>query len=327
MFGGTINNFVLWNIYGFATWLFPAFILYSRSSKELYAFIKVVKRISIFGLVVGIVFLCMQYFTPISIRRFSSAMLFGSCLLLIIFVVYGLRSKRNLIILGVIIFFLLAFSSNKREDLLFALIMFSGLLIFTHRKHKKWKVFLYVFSALVLFFVVLQPEDVIEFSERILPQKIKINDKSISELLFEDSRGTLPLDFYEDIKSDLLTGRGLVGMYATPTFSPYYDQNFGGRDIIEIGYLQIILKGGVLLLITYLIIIIKAVSYGLWRTKNTLTKIFAFAIIVHMLVMFWARVPAADPYFMLLWLLAGFCLSKSIRNLTNDQIKTALKHV
>ena len=127
------------------------------------------------------------------------------------------------------------------------------------------------------------------------------------------------------MQEDLLFGKGLSGRYLTPEFAPSYDTLHDGRYVIEVGFLQILLKGGVLSLVSYLLVISIAVFQGIFRSGNMLTRIFSFLILGQLVIMFWARMPAVDPNFLLLWLLVGFNLSTEVRKLSNEDIITILE--
>lgn len=64
--------------------------------------------------------------------------------------------------------------------------------------------------------------------------------------------------------NDWLLGRGMSGTYKSPSAAA---DDVANRSLIETGYLHLILKGGILLLIPYLIILINSVYKGFFRQR------------------------------------------------------------
>jgi len=137
--------------------------------------------------------------------------------------------------------------------------------------------------------------------------------------MFVDTRKGLYADFLDDLKNEWLIGKGGAGKYSTPNFAPRYEE-FGGRNIIEIGFLQIILRGGFLYLILFLSIAVYAIYLGLKVSNNSFTKILSLLILGHLLLMLSARIPAIDGNWFLLWIMIGACLSNKIRILDDNRI-------
>ncbi|MGN6296807.1 MAG: hypothetical protein ACTHM7_08505, partial [Ginsengibacter sp.] len=77
----------------------------------------------------------------------------------------------------------------------------------------------------------------------------------------EDTRTGVELYFYNDMHAkDWMIGRGINGEY----YCPNIDLDTDYRSLIETGYLQIILKGGLVRLILLLLILVPAVILGLF---------------------------------------------------------------
>jgi hypothetical protein len=146
----------------------------------------------------------------------------------------------------------------------------------------------------------------------------------LSERLDSDSRTPVADAFYSDFRGktlDWLFGRGLSGVYYSPNFylgSPY-------RDTIETGYLQLILNGGVILLILYLLITLRAFYCGFFKSRNTLSKTMAIYILV--LVVFLVSGNSFEFTFkgVILWFCIMYCYSNKWRLKTDQDIKMLLK--
>ncbi len=139
----------------------------------------------------------------------------------------------------------------------------------------------------------------------------------------EDTRTPVELYFYSDFKTnDWIIGRGINGEYYCPNIDE--DQLTDYRSYIETGYLEFILKGGMIFLGLYLLILIPALFLGLFYSKNILSKAAAIWIIVSLIALYPSTVNTFTLNFLLVWISAGICYSSELRNLSDNQIKTFL---
>ncbi|MDE3185558.1 MAG: hypothetical protein KGM16_19275 [Bacteroidota bacterium] len=142
----------------------------------------------------------------------------------------------------------------------------------------------------------------------------------------EDTRTPVELYFYSDFKTnDWLIGRGINGEYYCPNIDE--DQLTDYRSYIETGYLEFILKGGMIFLGLYLLMLIPALFLGLFYSKNILSKAAAIWIIVSLLALYPSTVNTFTLNFLLVWISAGICYSSELRNLSDNQIKTFLASI
>ena len=142
----------------------------------------------------------------------------------------------------------------------------------------------------------------------------------------EDTRTPVELYFYSDFKTnDWLMGRGINGEYYCPNIDE--DQLTDYRSYIETGYLEFILKGGMIFLGLYLLILIPALFLGLFYSKNILSKAAAIWITVSLLALYPSTVNTFTLNFLLVWISAGICYSSELRNLSDNQIKTFLASI
>jgi hypothetical protein len=138
----------------------------------------------------------------------------------------------------------------------------------------------------------------------------------------EDTRTGVEVYFYNDMGTkDWIMGRGMNGTY----YCPGIDDEKDYRTVIETGYLQIILKGGLIRLILYLLIMVPAVFLGLFSSKNILSKAAAFWIIIDLIALYPATVESFDFQYIIVWVSVGICYSKKIRNYSDAYINDFLK--
>ncbi len=136
----------------------------------------------------------------------------------------------------------------------------------------------------------------------------------------EDTRTGVELFFYADMSTkDWLIGRGMNGEYYCPGIEEDAITNF--RNVIETGYLQIILKGGIISLGLLLLITIPAVIKGFFYSKNSLSKAAAIWIFLALLSLYPATVNTFTLRYLLVWISVGICYSKNIRNIPDKRLK------
>ena len=135
-----------------------------------------------------------------------------------------------------------------------------------------------------------------------------------------DTRTGVELYFYDDMEEeDWIIGKGMDGKYYSPGIG---ESDY--RTLMETGYLQIILKGGLVRLILFLLIAIPAIILGLFDSKNLLSKAAAVWIFVALISLYPATVESFSLQYLLVWISIGLCYSKNIRKMTDEFIKNEL---
>lgn len=122
-------------------------------------------------------------------------------------------------------------------------------------------------------------------------------------------------DFLNDLDTvDLIIGRGAAGTYLS--------KESGGinRVLIECGYCQVVLKGGVVMLAPILLLAVPAMLKGFFRSKNWVVKGFALIVAGWLGEMIPYGLPAAFPRYALFWIAIGVCLNQTLREMTDDEI-------
>jgi hypothetical protein len=123
---------------------------------------------------------------------------------------------------------------------------------------------------------------------------------------------------------DWIIGKGMNGKYYCPIVLDVNDPS-GSRTVIETGYLQIILKGGILSLSLLLLILIPAVYFGFFKSKNILSKAAAMFILLWIIYLKPVVGVAFSMHYILVWISVGICYSKKINNLSDGEIKGYLR--
>jgi len=124
---------------------------------------------------------------------------------------------------------------------------------------------------------------------------------------------TQDMSFFEKI-----WGRGLDGMYVWGSRGwpprPYI------RNNVEIGYKQLILKGGYMMQMAFLAISLFAVYLAIFRSQNRITRYLAYIIIARLIIMTTAMIPRVGFEYFMYWIVVGGCLSSELRSFSDEEI-------
>ncbi len=143
----------------------------------------------------------------------------------------------------------------------------------------------------------------------------------------EDTRSGVEDWMFADMSSaDWVIGKGIKGKYYCPIVENVNDaEGAGFRDNIETGYLQIILKGGILSLALLLLTFIPAVYKGLFKSKNVLSKAAAMWVLLWIVYLYPSGGIVFTMNYVAVWIAVGICYSQKIRNLPDSTIKNYLQ--
>ncbi len=276
--------------------------------------------------VAGIIFLCLDvlFIKYLLDRSFETQNVIESFASLSIpsgFIVltYKYHSfKKNIILIGVMVISLLFSIYKARRGLS---IITSAILIsayFMYLIETKRKIAVLYFSVLFLIFGALKFSDIY----RLRQNKLLGFMVDRGEM---DTRTGVELYFYNDMNpTDWVIGKGFDGKYFCPNVDR--DQVTNYRSYIETGYLNIILKGGLISLILYLGILFPAAILGLFFSKNMLSKAAGIWILISIINLYPASITNFDPNYLLIWISVGIGYSTQVRNLTDRYLADFFKN-
>ena len=136
----------------------------------------------------------------------------------------------------------------------------------------------------------------------------------------DDTRTGVEEFFHADMSTmDWIIGKGMRGEYYCPGIDALDTRGY--RSVIETGYLEIILKGGIVSLVLLLLILVPAVILGLFYSKNILSKASAIWILLWIFYLYPTVANSFILHYLLIWMSVGICYNKKIRNLSNEFIK------
>ncbi len=233
---------------------------------------------------------------------------------------YPYHSKfKNLVALGVILLTLGFALIRARRGLLFfsSSICIAAYLIYFFHSRKRY--FLLYFTLLLISVGSLYASNLYHIREnRILGFITQKGD--------EDTRTGIELYFYDDMKTkDWIIGKGMLGQYFCPDIEENQLTNF--RNVIETGYLQLILKGGLISLVLLLLIATPGFIMGILFSKNILAKACGAWILIFIGCLYPRDVVKFDLNYLLFWISIGVCYDKNLRNIPEKKMIEYLKKV
>lgn len=129
-------------------------------------------------------------------------------------------------------------------------------------------------------------------------------------------------EFVEEMIRDLdgnplywLFGKGINGAYRTSENGGFY------RNTIEWGYMFLILKGGILYLITYCFVLLKSFKKGFFNSNNLVCQAFAFMCLFRVISLIPFGLPNVSVEFFLVWIGVKIIHTPQLRAMSNDEIK------
>jgi len=156
--------------------------------------------------------------------------------------------------------------------------------------------------------------------------------RKMTERIYEDTRTELYEMFFFDLKDDILLGKGMNGTYYYP-FGEDSEADgivFGAieyRNIIENGYLQLFLTGGILHIILFSMILLPSAFKGIFDSSNQFSKACGILILLQLIDMFLYGLPKLSLHYILVWICVGVCYKSSIRRMTDNEIRRELTNI
>lgn len=125
-----------------------------------------------------------------------------------------------------------------------------------------------------------------------------------------DTRSFLFLEFFSDFdNSDFILGRGYLGTY----YSDYFENWTGAagdhsnRFSIEIGFLQIFLKGGIVLIFSILILFIVSIYRGFVQSSPASIKFkFSIWLLIEFCILTLENIPSFSVHYLFIWVIIGY---------------------
>ena len=251
---------------------------------------------------------------PFAFYRFG--MLYASGFLLLTW--YQQKYYARMIgLIGFLTYGFIAFLSLARHGLL--TFLYTILIFLVIRQFQVKDMFrkikgVYIYAFAVLLIVGMQIVT-INYSEYVQNKTALLEKK-----LVQDSRSPVIKEFIDYVTNNpklMLVGSGALGTYKTQLFLYV---GITQRDNIENGYLQLVHKGGIIMLVLFLALSVPAAYMGIFFSLNWFTRITGFIVLGRLIDMFTYGLPWTDPSYMIFWLSVGACLNPCLRRMNNKDI-------
>lgn len=133
---------------------------------------------------------------------------------------------------------------------------------------------------------------------------------------YADTRTFLYYEVFQDLKANdaLLLGKGLNAGYDSPSFRTYR------REVVEVGFLQILMKTGVLGFILYATIIVTAIFKSIGKSNSLFLKSLGLLLTGYLIMLFLENQIAYNVFNIIIWIVVGMCHSPVLRSLNDKEI-------
>ncbi len=134
---------------------------------------------------------------------------------------------------------------------------------------------------------------------------------------YADTRTFMYYEVFQDLKGNdaFLFGKGLGAGYYSEAFVTF------SRNVVEVGFLQIILKTGIFGFLLYISVIISAIYKALGKSNSLFIKSIGLLLASYVLMLFIENIIAYNILNVLVWTAVGMCHSASFRDLDDHEIK------
>jgi O-antigen ligase len=133
------------------------------------------------------------------------------------------------------------------------------------------------------------------------------------------------------MKDYMIIGKGMNGEYYFPmqeqVMEDVTETAVVYRRIIENGYLQLLLTGGIVHIVLFVLILLPASLLGMFQSSNQFTKACGAAIFLWILDMLIYGLPRLSLHYILVWICVGICYKQTMRSMTNSEIESEFEKV
>lgn len=255
----------------------------------------------------------MSAFRPFAFFRFG--MLYAGGFLLLTWH-YQRNFARMAGLIGIVSYGFIAFLASARHGLITTLYVLLTFLFLRQLQvegvvNKLKGIYLTVFGVIALVVISIVA---VNYSGYVQGRYLQFEKK-----LTQDSRSVVITEFvnYAENSPYLVTGSGALGTYKTRLF---YHTGVTKRGNIENGYLQLVHKGGIVMLVLFLLLVYPAAFMAIFFSCNWFTRITGFMVFGRLIDMVPYGIPWTDPSYILFWLCVGACLNPRFRRMSDAEV-------
>lgn len=141
--------------------------------------------------------------------------------------------------------------------------------------------------------------------------------------LSADTRTFLYYEVFQDLKFNnaFVFGKGIDGGYSSEIFQTF------SRSTVEVGFLQILLKTGIVGFLAYFAMLFSAIFKALGKSKSIFMKCLGLLLSSYVLMLFLENVIAFNLLNVSIWLVVGMCHSSVLLSLNDEEIKKLYSNI
>lgn len=134
---------------------------------------------------------------------------------------------------------------------------------------------------------------------------------------YADTRTLLYYEVFQDLRINnaFLFGKGLNAGYASDSFTTF------DRPVVEVGFLHLLLKTGILGCLLYFSILVTAIFKSIGRSKSYFIKSLGLLLAGYLLMFFVENILAYNLLNIIIWIVIGMCLSERMRGMSDSEIR------
>lgn len=296
----------------FIPYLLPLLLLYTKFDLDFfsrlfrYAFVLIIVAILIqlFTILTGIVVASKEQQTRVIIFDIGSGFLLLTAHL----------SKKKYIFIIVLLYTLLMifmFAQWGRRAMFLdgIMVVFAALVMRLRTRlltfNDRMKIY---FAGLLIVLVILSFGNIAESSY--------VFQRGFTKDALDETRGFVYEAFFQDFStaSDWVFGRGLGGAISRDADTDRI------VDFIESGILILLFKGGLLYLVPFLVLLLRASYIGIFQSNNDLVKALAFLLLIYLISMYAWNWPMLSTKYVFMWISIRACFTPELRNASNEEI-------
>lgn len=290
-------------------WLTPLAVVFGFNIFNWFIVFNFFSKLLFFGSVLALG----SFFYPSVVFGLLEWMAFLPVMLLTYF--YQNKINKKIVILTLISFLILSFFASQRANFVFLFIVVS-FFIFEFYRQSEIKIHKKVFSSLIL---------IIGSLLLVLQLSTLVTKLATNKDIQTDTRTFLFVELFADMSDEeLLVGRGALGTYFSPYFYHWNKYYEGGdsstRSVNEVAYLEMILKGGYVMMILYLLILLPAAYLGIFKSSNIIARMSGYLILSYIILWAVSYYPVYSAEYIILWMAAGTAISSNARNIKNREL-------
>ena len=293
-------------------WITPLAIVFGLNIFNWMEIFSFLGQLLLIGIILAIVLI------PLSGSQYTGGIVEWVQFFPILFLTYFYQKTfyQKIVLGAIIVFTVLSIYNEQRVNALYLVLVIFFISIEYLRQSnidKFKKVFFSIFLSLFILFLTIEVPTVYD--------KV-MSDRTASM----DTRTFLFVEMFSDMSLyEQTVGRGALGTYYSPYFAMLQRAKVKGgdsstRSVNEIGYLEMVLKGGYIMVALYLLILVPAAYLGIFKSNNTIARMSGYLILLYLIIWGISYYPVFSAEYLLLWMAVGTAISPHARAVIDNDL-------